>query len=270
MQSTGRFFSSCPVCHSARFKKTFTNKWKKSSFIICKNCNLIFQNPQENLAQTMARYDQDYFDYEVANQENFFNLIKLTLDDFSIIDTLPTGASVLEVGSATGLFLRYMNSRGFNTTGVEVCKQSVDYGRKAYGVNLIHGRLEEQQFNTGGFDFIHFSHLIEHLNNPVEFLTEIYRILKPGGYTMITTPNSSGVFAKYYRESWRCIVDDHLFIFNTTNLHMLLERLGFTVTAYKTWGGIPAGTVFKSVKKIVDRFVKKYNLGDVMCYLVKK
>jgi hypothetical protein len=29
---------------------------------------------------------------------------------------------------------------------------------------------------------------------------------------MLTTPNSSGLFAKYYQDNWRCIVDDPFFI----------------------------------------------------------
>ena len=207
-------FKDCPICSNNKFKKIFNDNWDKSSFVKCKKCGLIFKNPQENILDTINRYNIDYFNYELENQYNFFNLVKKNLEDFNIINILPKKANILEVGSATGLFLKYMNSLSFNTIGIELCKESVNYGKKEYGVNLINGRIEDFDFKKESFDFIHCSHLIEHLNNPVGFLLNIVFLLKKKGYALLTTPNSSGLFAKYYNESWRCIVDDHLFIFN--------------------------------------------------------
>jgi len=112
--------------------------------------------------------------------------------------------------------------------------------------------------------------LIEHLNDPILFLKKIRELLAQDGYVLITTPNSSGLFAKYYSDSWRCIVDDHLYLFSKNNLKRLLERTGFKIVNLKTWGSIPAGGKSKMVKKILDRFVKIMNIGDVVSYLVIK
>ncbi len=261
---------NCPICKNSDFKRIFIDNWDRSSFVKCKKCNLIFQNPQEQILDTINRYNFDYFNYELENQFNFFHLVKKTLDDFNIINILPEGANVLEIGSATGLFLKYMDLQGFKSTGIELCKESVEYGKKEYGVNLINGRLEEIKLNQGTFDFIHFSHLIEHVNNPPDFLMKIYNLLKKGGYIMLATPNSSGLFAKYYKESWRCIVDDHLFIFNKKNINYLLKKINFKIIKYKTWGSIPKDKSNNKIKKIFDWFVKKSNLGDVVCFLAQK
>jgi len=231
---------------------------------------LIFQNPQESLNETKARYNNDYFEYEVNNQHNFFNLIEKTLNDFNIFDIIPQKAQILEVGSATGLFLKFMQERGYDALGVEICKESVIYGRENFGVNLLNLSLEEANFKEESFDFIHFSHLIEHLNDPFLFLKTIYKILKKGGYTMVTTPNKSGLFANLYNNNWRCIVSDHLFLFNKDNLKKILIKTGFEIIKVKTWGGIPAGFKPKFIKSFFDKFVKTFGLGDVVCYLVKK
>lgn len=261
---------NCPVCGNISFKNIFNKKWKNSSFVKCRKCKLIFQNPQENLINTISRYDKNYFNYELKNQHNFYNLIKKTLDDFKIINILPKNALILEIGSATGLFLQYMDSLGFKSTGIDLCKESVEYGSEKYGVNIINGRLEDMNFNGNSFDFIHFSHLLEHLNNPVDFLLKIYNLLKKGGIALLTTPNSKGVFARFYNESWRCIVDDHLFIFNKSNLKHLLLKLKFKVIKNETWGSIPKGKSINCIKNISDRIVKISGLGDVVCFLVRK
>ena len=263
-------FKKCIICSSTDFKPVFMKNWSTSHFHKCSQCNLIFQNPQEDLKTTNNRYKNEYFQYEVSNQENFFCLIKKTLSDFAIYRLLPEKSNVLEIGSATGLFLKHMNELGHRCTGIEICSESVAYGIKNYGVNLLNCRLEDSNFDDNSFNFIHFSHLIEHVNSPDKFLEEIFRISKPGGYSLITTPNQAGIFSNFYSENWRCIVDDHLFLFSKDNLGRLLKKCGFEIIKLLTWGSIPQATNMKFIKKLSDRFVKKTGTGDVMCYLVKK
>ncbi len=268
--NTHKYVKKCPVCGAEELKNVFNNKWKDSNFVECTVCGLIFQNPQEPLSKTMSRYDKKYFDYELANQHNFFNLVKKTLDDFRIIKKLKKGSDVLEIGSATGLFLKYMDSLGFRSTGIEVCRESIAYGRKNYNVNLLNCRLEEAGFGDSSFDFIHFSHLIEHLNDPVNFLGQIHHLLKKNGHAVLTTPNSGGLFSRIYNENWRCIVNDHLFLFNLHNLKLLLEKKGFRILNIKTWGSIPRGKAPGPVKYFFDVYVKLTGTGDVVSFLVKK
>lgn len=265
-----KIFEKCPICENTKFKKIFQKKWVKSSFVKCIHCKLIFQNPQEDYIDTKNRYQETYFNYEKENQENFFGLIKKTLDDYNILSLLPKKSNILEIGSATGMFLKYMQDNGHKPIGLELCKESVDYGKKNYKVDLINKRLEDTEFPADHFDFIHFSHLIEHLNDPIKFLKIIHRIVKKTGLVLLTTPNSSGLFSNIFRENWRCIVDDHLFIFNKNNLIKLLDKTSFSVLLTKSWGSIPSQSRIKIFKNITDKFVKKNNIGDVISILFKK
>lgn len=263
-------FNSCLICGNSNFSKTYLKKWENSNFSRCGGCGLIFQNPQECREETHNRYKEEYFQYEVENEQNFFNLIARTIDDFRLLDLIPSQSNILEIGSATGLFLKYMDEKGHKSTGIEICTESVEYGRKTHGVNLINLPLEEAVLEENSFDFIHFSHLIEHLNEPGSFLEKVYSLLKKGGYIIVTTPNSSGLFSGYYKDDWRCIVDDHLFLFNRKNLISLLKKRGFTITRELTWGSIPAGKSPVMVKRAADWFVKRTKLGDVVSILAKK
>lgn len=265
-----KHFSNCPICGKSRFSEVFNKKWHRSHFVRCRKCGLIFQNPQEPLDTTKKRYKDEYFKYEVENQHNFFNLVKKTIDDYGILSLLPENGHVLEIGSATGLFLQYMDRQGFSSTGIEICKESVDYGRSHFNVNLLHTTLEDARLESESFDFVHFSHLIEHLNNPRSFVAQIYTLLRKGGYIVVTTPNASGLFSNFYVENWRCIVDDHLFLFNKHNLRRLLVSEGFEITKELTWGSIPKGAALAPFKKTADKLVKVFGMGDVVSFLARK
>jgi 2-polyprenyl-3-methyl-5-hydroxy-6-metoxy-1,4-benzoquinol methylase len=263
-------FSTCIICGNNSFKPVHRKLWKDSSFVQCKECRLIFQNPQEPKNQTIDRYGDNYFQYEVSNEHNFFHLVSLTLDAFSIYDLLTPKSRILEIGSATGLFLKHMDELGHESTGLEICPQSVAYGSRTYGVDLRQVTLEDAELPPESFDFIHFSHLIEHVNRPDLFLQIISTLLKPGGHALITTPNSAGLFAGFHRESWRCIVDDHLFLFSSKNLRKMLMQSGLKPVSCRTWGSIPLGAAPMPVKRFFDWFVKRTGYGDVVAWLAQK
>lgn len=64
--------------------------------------------------------------------------------------------------------------------------------------------------------------IIEHLLNPYDFLKECYRILKPRGWLIITTPNGKCLFNPY--------IIGHIYCWDSIqNLQQLVEKAGFMV-----------------------------------------
>jgi len=76
-----------------------------------------------------------------------------------------------------------------------------------------HGNAEMLDGVDAGksFDFLIANHVIEHLEDPIRFLKEIARVLKPGGRALLTAPNKRFSFDQN-RELTRFdhLVDDHL------------------------------------------------------------
>ena len=240
----------------------------------CLGCGLIFQNPMPVQEDLLQRYDTRYYDYEMENEKQFFELMKLALGDVEFWDwgkNPGPGKWLLDIGCATGMLLEFLrDSEGWNTEGVEVCEAAVAYGREKRGLSIFQGTLQEASFPESSFDVVHASHVIEHVPDPSAFLREIYRVLKPGGKLIITTPNAAGLQSRIFKNKWRSAIADHVFLFTKKTLSAYLLRTGFTIIKTKTWGGIAKGVTAAWIKRLLDSFAKSFGCGDVMVCLGEK
>ena len=242
-------------------------------YVKCMKCGLVYQNPQPVFKDLKRRYKQDYFKYELENDENFFNLMKLGLNDIKFFKhpfSYFVNNRFLDIGCATGLLVKYMQDLGWKSSGLEICRESAEYGIKNRFVNIIIKRLKDAQFDDNNFSVIHFSHVIEHVPSPFAFLKEVYRVLAPGGMVIITTPNVNGFQAKIFGTEWRSAIADHLTLFSKKTLRAMLEKAGFKIKKMVTWGGLAKGTVPDFIKKPVDKLSKIFGFGDVVLFQMTK
>ena len=104
----------CPVCGSSQFSLLWTVDG--ANFARCKGCRLVQQNPRPRQTDFAKRYDEDYFHYETENEEPYFQLMMLGLEDIhffeNIVPTLGYEKKVLDIGCATGRLLKHFKSLG--------------------------------------------------------------------------------------------------------------------------------------------------------------
>jgi 2-polyprenyl-3-methyl-5-hydroxy-6-metoxy-1,4-benzoquinol methylase len=261
----------CPLCGSTRRRARFRGKGCR--FVACRECALVYQNPQPLFDDLKGRYGQAYFEYEITNEANFHRLMELGLADIDfarLTAGLPAGRRFLDVGCATGRLLEAMRERGWHVRGVDLCPQSAEYAWSHRGVEVLAGTLEQAHFPEASFQAVHFSHLIEHVPSPRALLGEVRRILVPGGFAVVTTPNVDGLQARLFRGLWRSAIADHLTLFSVKTLRRLLELCGFEVQAVQTWGGLARGTAPAWLKGPVDRLAKRRGFGDVVLMLGRR
>jgi 2-polyprenyl-3-methyl-5-hydroxy-6-metoxy-1,4-benzoquinol methylase len=261
----------CPMCGGRSSRRRLEGEG--FVFVRCSSCRLVYQNPRPVFDDLRGRYGEGYFSYELENDLNFFNLMKLGLADVDfdrLTEGLPRPRRFLDVGCATGMLVEEMKGRGWDSQGVDLCRESAEYGRRVRGVPIFAGTLEEARFPRESFQAVHFSHLIEHVPDPRGFLREVAGILAPGGRAVITTPNIDGLQARLFRGGWRSAIADHLVLFSPGTLRRLVVEAGFRVERTVTWGGLAKGTVPAFVKNPADRLAKRFGFGDVMLFLVRK
>lgn len=77
--------------------------------------------------------------------------------------------------------------------GIEVVEENIERAQ-AKGIMTVNSDLNLRfPYESESFDVVHANQVIEHLPKTDNFIKEINRVLKDGGYTVITTPNLAGL-----------------------------------------------------------------------------
>ena len=101
-------------------------------------------------------------------------------------DFIPSSTTVLDAGCGSGRIFRYEMAEGCRVVGVDLGTELRDNPNVA---DRLQGDLRRLPFLDASFDAVLASHVMEHLPQPKEALTEIARVLKPGGFFLLLTPN---------------------------------------------------------------------------------
>lgn len=98
---------------------------------------------------------------------------------------------LLDVGSRDGWILDVLVRSGFskeNLTGFELSPWAARHAR-SMGRNVLTGDAHHLEgLRDGEFDVVTHIHCLEHCHTPARVLSEIARVLKPGGLAMVVVP----------------------------------------------------------------------------------
>ena len=153
---------------------------------------------------------------------------RMEADDQAAHTRKPKGKAVfLDVGCGSGDAMWLLGELGWETIGVEFDAEAVAAARSR-GLTVHEGDLLDQKLETGLFDAVQLSHVVEHLPDPVATLKECHRILKPGGVLIMLTPNAEGLTHSLFGTNWMALDPPrHLNIFTVASMRSLLGQAGF-------------------------------------------
>lgn len=149
-----------------------------------------------------------------ATTLSLFKTIKLAVDKYAKGRVLDAGAGSLNAKS----LLHYH------------CNEyvSFDIEKRNKDVDLIGDIQSMKGIRSVSFDTVYSSQVLEHIPRPWDALSEIYRILKPGGYVIISVPHLSGLHEEpfdFYR-------------YTPYGIRFLMEKAGFVVKEEYRAGGL--------------------------------
>ena len=103
------------------------------------------------------------------------------------------GDTILDVAAAQGNFSIVLAEMGYHVTWNDIREELSEYVRlknNSAPITYKPGNVFDVRFDEL-FDIILATEIIEHVAHPDEFLANLAKLLKPGGYIIISTPLGS-------------------------------------------------------------------------------
>lgn len=154
---------------------------------------------------------------------------------------IPNKCQILDLGCGhEGELFRAVAERIQKGVGVDLSVTG-DKSKIAKNCKLITGKVDEKlPFEDSSFDVVTALAIIEHVDDPGIMLSEIFRVLSPGGKLLITTPSLAGkgpleIMAKMGIIS-REEIADHKRYYTQVSLTQALTKAGFNNVEVKHFG----------------------------------
>jgi len=204
-----------------------------------------------------------------------------------LLQWVPAGGRLLDVGCACGFLLVAARERGFEAEGIEPSAWATDYARRELGLSVRRGTLTTCDLAPEQYDVVVLADTLEHLTNPRKTLATIHRILREGGRLLLLTPDIGSAAARLAGRRWWALLDDHYFYFSRVTLRRILAGEGFEVERLAAFGReFPLShwlfklsqysvALYRNAERAgrwlrVDRLRIRVNLGDQMACVARK
>jgi 2-polyprenyl-3-methyl-5-hydroxy-6-metoxy-1,4-benzoquinol methylase len=148
-----------------------------------------------------------------------------------------------------------MKQLGWEVAGIEKDAKAAELARSLSKVSVHMGSLEDAPFEEASFDAITMNHVIEHVANPIGFVSMAARFLKPGRQMVIVTPNIQSLGSRFFKKGWYPLDPPrHLVIFSPQSLKMCLEKTNM-------FKQIKVVTLSRKSRKVVNKFALLQKTG---------
>lgn len=214
----------CPVCFAAISEGRPIRSVGHYSLFECSACNIQFWNPFRRIGSFW------YEDFYIGRLQNIPPLEpghKFFLAD----PRAPKTGFLFDIGCGVGNFMIAARAQGFDVTGIDWDTKAIQTGKEALGLEKIYPlSIEEyaKQNSSETFDIVSFFEVLEHQDDPVGFLSQVRRLVKPGGHIALSVPN---------RNRFQMGLDttdlppNHLTRWNPKVLTAFLRRHGFEIVS---------------------------------------
>jgi SAM-dependent methyltransferase len=220
------------VCHHQRFivpdGYPLPNEY---GVAVCLRCGFVYADP----AATQRDYDRFYCEWSKYDDSatatgsglSPYDAARLAIIASDIARALPSrAASILDAGCATGGLLTALRDQGFTAVaGLDPSPRCAaacrDRGFEAYV-----GSISSAPAHMPKFDCVVFSHVLEHVYDIPAFFAVVRRLLAPGGYIYIETPDATR-YDDYLYAPFQEFNTEHINHFSARALENTARRFGF-------------------------------------------
>lgn len=209
---------TCPICKNKdnlEMIETFF-KW---DLYECRNCDAQFWWPLKHPGKDF--YEEEYDMVGVHGK----NALSWGSKQF-LKNTVIKSGKLLDIGCSSGDFLNAVQNKGFDVWGIDISNRSITAAKMLYDLKNVYSETLDTfsiKKNIPKFDAITFFEVIEHIDDPIKFVSQVKNMLKGGGLLAFSTPDRECL------GGWRDTPPQHLFKWNEKVLRYMLDFHGFKI-----------------------------------------
>ncbi|MCK9580476.1 MAG: methyltransferase domain-containing protein [Methanoregula sp.] len=219
----------------------------------CSVCGLIFMQPMPS----------------AADLENYYKTVWTTSDDVGIVYRIQAGervryitrhidmapdAEILDVGAGHGLLLEAFHKQGYGNIKFYATDPSPENLERM----KLRGILAYPDINSLGnqqFDLITICFVLEHIPDPVLFLTGILNHVKPGGFVFLDLPERDDTF--------KPLLEPHVMVFTENSLIALAEKLGLSIMHMTGYGQTRERLIANEKRSHFSKLIQNWYTGII-------
>lgn len=217
---------SCGVCNKIS-QLSFKESFKEYTLWECSECAGQFWTPMKNPGAEWYEKDERY------SFRNLNPLKKIERNHREFFKDLPVrGGRLLDIGMGTGNFLAAAVAKGYDGYGIDFDRDAIKTAQDTFGLKNVHvldidGAISK--FGEGRIDIVTMFEVLEHLDNPSEFIDRVKALLKRGGFLAISVPyRNTPNFLRLHDKPPR-----HLTRWDEASITNFMQAHGFSVTRIK-------------------------------------
>lgn len=242
----------CRLCGGE--KPRFIKKEKEWDVLECNVCKFVYVAPLPTEAFLYSHY-QSYLPAKESDINQWrvmmSGVFRKSLNAIEARYGRQRG-TLLDIGCGYGFFLEMAGQSGWDVHGLEPCAHARDYAVSKM-LNVDSENLFVRAYKTETFDVVTLFYVLEHLPEPLRYLNEINRILKPGGLLLVRVPHTTPlvkVLKIFNIQNQLYDVPSHLSDFSPRTIALALEKTGFNDIHTFPGGATRPNPIFERITSI--------------------
>ena len=225
--------STCPLCSNNKTKLLYSIKG--FGIVRCVQCAMVYVNPRFIDQNIFELYRTDYFNNDEYGYSDYEAGSSLRIKTFrrwyrQILPYVDTNSKkiALDVGCATGDFLKLLTSYGWQVQGIELNEGMLNK-LKIENLDATDIPLEHCD-SLVKFNLITLFDVIEHLPNLHSNIKKLSELLNVDGSIVIVTPNINSIHRKVFGKRWfQFKPKEHINYFSIQTLKKAIHPYGLKI-----------------------------------------
>jgi len=233
----------CPICNTNEYSKIVYKANLENNFnnidysgrkkpdglhyemVRCNQCTLLYASQIYDDNITEKLYTESEFGYK----SELSGLKKTYGNCLSEAEKkIKNKENFIEIGCGNGFVLEIAKENGWkNIMGIEPSLKSIENANYKVKNKILNGIFDVNNYKNDYFDIVFVAMLIEHVPDINKFLSDIYKILKPGGILITICHNERHFLSKILKNKHPIINDEHNYVFSPNTLNKILKKNKF-------------------------------------------